>query len=473
MKAAQHATAGQSSTDSFVKIYQLTIVRAVLTLCCTCFQLSAQFNGSVQVGEATAAPVNLSLGDAIVRGLQTNLGLLTRENSSTTARAEKMRLLSALLPTVTGELSMTEQQINLATFGIRLPGVPAIVGPAHYQEAGAYSDFTVYDARARKALRSGNESLRAAELSAKDARDLVVQAVASAYLRIIATAARVDATRVQVETAQALYERARDRRRAGTSPAIDELRSQVELKTQQQQLLSLQNQVAKDKLSLARAIGFPSGQSFEITDKAPYKPLDNVAPNEALQRAYESRADYQSAQAQVKAAELTFQATSAEWLPTAGISSNYDLVGPTFASSHGTFGVTGSIKMNIFDGGRRKADMLEAAATVKQRKEELAALRGQIDEEVRAALLDLSSAADQVMVAQDNVELANQTLAQARDRFAAGVTDNIEVVQAQESVSSAQQNLISSIYAHNLAKVDLARGMGATEANLKTFIGGK
>jgi outer membrane protein TolC len=231
--------------------------------------------------------------------------------------------------------------------------------------------------------------------------------------------------------------------------------------------------VAKDKLSLARAIGFPSGQLFEITDKAPYNPLDSIAPNEALQRAYTSRADYQSLQAQVKAAMLTYQAASAEWLPTANIGSNYDLVGPTFASSHGTFGVTGSIKMNIFDGGRRKADTLEAAAAVKQKKEELANLRGQIDEEVRVAFLDLKSATDQVVVAQSNVELANQTLTQARDRFAAGVTDNIEVVQAQELVSSAQQNLISSIYAHNLAKVALARAMGATEVNLKKFIGGK
>jgi outer membrane protein TolC len=301
----------------------------------------------------------------------------------------------------------------------------------------------------------------------------VVQAVASAYLQIVASMARVDATQVQVETAQALYERARDQHRAGTSAAIDELRSQVELKTQQQQLLSFQNQVAKDKLSLARAIGLPSGQAFEISDQAPYKPLDGLAPSEALQRAYQSRADYQSAQAQVKAAELAHQAVSAEWLPTASINSNYDLVGPTFANSHGTFGVTGSIKMNIFDGGRRKADMLEAAATLKQRQEEMANLQGQIDQEVRAALLDLNSAAQQVVVAQSNVDLANQTLTQARDRFAAGVTDNIEVVQAQESVSNAQQNLISSIYGHNLAKVALARAMGTTEANLKTFMGAK
>lgn len=448
-----------------------------MVLSSTFIPLFAQsFTGSTPVGEATPAPLNLSLDEAIQRGLKTNIGLLSRDNSSTNARVDRMRLLAALLPTVTGRVSMTEQQTDLASFGftgIKNFPIPSVIGPFHYQDAGAYSDFSVYDGRALKAWRSGIQSLRAAELSAKDARDLVVQAVAAAYLQIIATAARVDSTRVQVETAQALYERARDQHRAGTSPAIDELRSQVELKTQQQQLLALQNQVAKDKLSLARVIGLPSGQVFQITDKAPYTPLEGLTPADALQRAYASRADYQSAQAQVRAAELQQQAASAEWLPRASVSSNYDLVGPTFDNSHGSFAVTGSVKMNIFDGGTRKADILAASTTVKQRREELANIQGQIDQDVRAALLDLKSAADQVAVAQDNVGLADQTLTQARDRFAAGVTDNIEVVQAQDSVASAQQNLISAVYAHNLAKVALARAMGATEANLKTFMGGK
>ena len=444
-----------------------------MTLSSAGFPLLAQFNGSTPSGEATPTALNLSLDDAIARGLKTNLGLLTRDNFSTSARVDRMQLLAALLPAVNGSVSMADQQVSLTTFGFHFPGIPTIIGPFHYQDAGAKADIPIYDGSARNAWRSAKESQRAAELSVKDARDLVVQAVASAYLQIIATAARVDATRVQVETAQALYERARDQHRAGTSPAIDELRSQVELKTQQQQLLALQNQVAKDKLSLGRAIGLPSGQAFEIADQAPYKPLDGFAPSEALQRAYAVRADYQSAQAQVKAAELARRAYSDEWLPTASISTNYDLVGPTFADSHGTFGITGSIKMNIFDGGKRRADVLQADTTLKQRKEELANLQGQIDQEVRAALLDLKSAADQVAVAQDNAGLAEQTLTQARDRFAAGVTDNIEVVQAQESVSNAHQNLISSVYAHNLAKVALARAMGATEANLKTFMGGK
>jgi outer membrane protein TolC len=453
--------------------HKLKVLRAVTTLFCTFLPLLAQYNGSTPTGEATPASIQLSLDDAIARGLKTNLGLLTRENSSVSARVDKIRLLAELLPTVSAELSMSEEKNSLASFGFHFPGIPKLVGPFHYQDARATTEFTVYDARALKAWRSGGESLKAAELSAKDARDLVVQAVAAAYLQIIATSARVEATRSQVETSQALYERARDQHRAGTSPAIDELRAQVELKTQQQQLLSLRNQVAKDKLTLARAIGLPSGQAFEISDEAPYKPLESLSPTEVLERAYAARADYQSAQATVKAAELSYQAAASEWIPRATVSANYGAIGETFASSNGTFGVTGSIKMDIFDGGRRKADRLQASTTLKQRKEELANLQGQIDQEVRTSLLDLNSAADQVVVARDNLGLANQTLTQARDRFAAGVTDNIEVVQAQDSVSSAQQNFISAVYAHNLAKVALARAMGATEANLKTFMGGK
>lgn len=451
----------------------MTVSRVFLTLLCGLAPLKAQFSGSTPSGEAASTPLHLTMDDAIARGLKTNLGLLTRENSSDLARVDRIRLLAQLLPTVKAGVFMTEQQVSLSTFGFHIPNVPSVIGPYHFQDAQASAEIPLYDPRALNSYRSRKESVRAADLSAKDARDLVVQAVAAAYLQIIATSARVDATRVQVETAQALYERARDQHRAGTSPAIDELRAQVELKTQQQMLLALQNQVAKDQLTLARAIGLPAGQAFDVADKAPYKPLEGLTSGEALQRAYAARADYQSAQSQVKAAELAVKAVSNEWMPSASLTTNYDLVGETFANSHGIFSVMGSVKMSLFDGGRRKADILERETNLQQRKQELANLQGQIDQEVRAALLDLNSAADQVAVAESNLGLANQTLEQARDRFAAGVTDNIEVVQAQQSVSGAQQNFINSVYAHNLAKVALARAMGAAEANLKIFMGGK
>src|SRR4029077_15645072 len=129
------------------------------------------------------------------------------------------------------------------------------------------------------------------------------------------------------------------------------------------------------------------------------------------------------------------------------------------------------VKVNIFDGGRIRADIAQADVTIRQRKDELGWLEQNIDGSIRWAQLDLKSAADQVAVARDNLDVANQTLTQARDRFTAGVTDNTEVVQAQDAVASAQEALISSMYAHNLAKVTLARAVGMTDSNLKQFMG--
>jgi len=430
------------------------------------------FQGSVATtGAANGAPVALSLQDAIDRGLKSNLGLLVSGSASQQAHAERVRALSALLPVVTGGISETSEQLNLATFGFHFPGVPNVVGPFHYTDARAFASQS-FDLTSLRNRRSAILTERAAQLSMQDARDLVVQAVATAYLQIIADQARIDATRAQVTTAQALYERARDQHRAGVSPAIDELRAQVEWKTLQQQLIAQENQLAKDKLALGRVIGLPPAQAYSISDAIPYAPLEGIAPEEVLKRALESRADYKSAAVQVRAAETAREAARAERLPTAAVDANYGDLGTSLANSHGTFAVTGSLKFNIFTGGRTRADVEQADAAIQQRKDQLADLQGQIDVEIRNALLDLKTAADQVAVARDNVDLAGQTLVQARDRFVAGVTDNIEVVQAQESVANANQTLISSIYMHNLAKVQLARAAGMTEANLKQYMGG-
>jgi outer membrane protein TolC len=434
---------------------------------------SADFQGSVPSGPAVSTPISLSLQDAIDRGLKTNLGLLVRDTGNRIAQAERIRALSSLLPNVQGAISGTETQLDLASFGFHFAGVPSVVGPFGFNDARASLSQTGFDLTALKNKRAADQNLKAAQLSVQDGSDLVVQSVASAYLQINADAARVDATRVQVATAQALFDRARDQHRAGVSPAIDELRAQVELKTQQQALIAQQNQFDKDELVLARVIGLPAGQSFNLTDAVPYQPLEGIAPEAALHRALDTRADYQSALVQVRAAEISMEAVRAQRYPTLGLAANYGDIGTSFASSHGTFSVTGSLKFNIWDSGRIRADQIQADAGLKQRRDELADLQGKIDFQIRTALLDLKTAAEQVGVSRDNLDLANQTLTQARDRFAAGVADNIEVVQAQDSVASANQNLISSIYMHNLAKVSLARAMGATETNLKQYIGGK
>ncbi len=435
-----------------------------------------QFQASVPTGQASPAPIALSLQDAIERGLKTNLGLLVRSTGADLARAERRRALSYLLPNLQGQVSGTEEQIDLAALGfagIKGFPVPLVIGPFGYNDARASVSQTGFDWTAWKNKLAANQNIKAAQLSVQDARDLVVQAVASAYMLIIAGQARVTATQAQVDTAQVLYQRAHDQHVAGVAPAIDELRAQVELKTQQQNLLAQQNQLDHDMLALGRVIGLPIGQTFTLSENIPYKALEAISPGDALHHALENRGDYLSAKMQVQAAETARDAARGERYPSVGLAAYYADTGTTFASSHGNFGVTGSLKFNIFDSGKIRSDIEQAEAVLKQRRDQLANLEGQVDFEIRTALLDLKTAADQVAVAQDNLGLADQTLTQARDRFAAGVADNLEVVQAQESVADANQRLISATYMHNLGKVSLARAMGATQTNLQQYLGGQ
>lgn len=450
------------------------IIGAVLFAGSALFGQQVTFQGSVPTGVASPASLSLTLQDAIDRGLRTNLGLLLGGQASESARGERMRSLSALLPQVTGQVSENVDQIDLPTRGINFHigafSSPALVGPFQFTDARAYASFSVFDYSLRKSYRAAKEDQRAAQLSVTDARDLVVQSVANAYLLVIAGSSRVQALRAQVDTDQAIYNRTADQKRAGTTAAIDVLRAQVQLEQEQQQLIAQQNEVAKDKLALGRVIGLPPGQRFTIADTEPYSPLETLTPDQAVRAAYEQRADLQSAKASVGAAENAVSAARGERYPSVGVAADYGDIGTTLNNSHGTFSFEAFGKVNIFDGGRISGDIVQAQAALKQRQDELADLSGQIDYQVRAALLDLQSAADQVAVARNNLDLANQTLTQARDRFSAGVTDTIEVVQAQGSVAVANDNLISALYAHNLSKVELARALGSTEQHIQKFM---
>jgi outer membrane protein TolC len=242
------------------------------------------------------------------------------------------------------------------------------------------------------------------------------------------------------------------------------------VKTEQQILLAQQNQFDKDKLALGRIIGLAPGQIFHLADSVPFSPLTGITQEEALRVALMQRPDYQSSKKLVEAAQHAVAAAHAEWYPTVDLNGYYGDTGLTFGDSHGVFNVTGALNFNIFNGGRIHADVEKAKATLQQRSDELGNLGAQIEVDVRDAFLDLKSAADQVAVARDNLALANQTLDQSRDRFSSGVTDNVEVVQAQGSVATANDNLIAALYAHNVAKVSLARALGLAEQGVKKFI---
>jgi outer membrane protein TolC len=431
------------------------------------------FSGSVPEGKATTEVLPISFKEAIDRGLRNNLGLLLQNDSTLTARGQKWKELSTLLPNLSAGISANALQTNLQAQGLRFPGFPKVIGPFGFFDARVYLTQSVFDLHAIDRERGAADNERAAQYNYKDARDLVVLAVGNAYLVTLSGAARVETSEAQAQTAQALYDKASDQKKAGVIPAIDALRAQVELQARQQQLITTRNDYAKQRLSFARVIGLPPGQEFTLTEKAPYEPMATLGLEQSLRQAYASRSDYQAALQQVRAAEHFRRAAQAEHYPSLDIAANYGDVGITPDNSHGTFQAAGTLKIPIFQGGKAHADALEAEATLRQTRSQAEDLRGRIDYEVRTALLDLNAAAAQVEVARSSVDLAGQTLAQARDRFAAGVTDNLEVIQAQEAVAAANESYISSLYAHNVAKVALVRVMGYAEEGVKRYLESK
>jgi outer membrane protein TolC len=439
------------------------------------FSIQSPYSGSVPEGKATPGVLPLSFKDALDRGLRNNLGILLQSDSQLAARSAKWKELSALLPHLNASATQSAAQIDFAALGFRfsIPGVPNVVGPIGIFQSGFYLSQSVFDYNAIQRTRGAREDERAAQYSIKNARELVVLAVGNAYLLTLAGAARVDTAQADVQTAQALYDKAGDQQKAGVSPAIDTLRAHVELQSRQQQLIVARNDYAKQKLQLARVIGLPPAQEFTLTTPAPYEPLAAPGIEEDLRRAYMSRPDYLAAVLQVRAAEARRRAATAEHYPTVDIGGNYGAAGVNVGNSHGVFQVGATLNIPITAGGKTHADVLEAEAALRQSRQQLENLRGQIDYEVRTAQLDLTAAADQVEVARSSVDLANQTLVQARDRFAAGVTDNLEVVEAQESVVAANESYISSLYAHNLAKVELAVAVGSAEEGVKQYLQSK
>jgi outer membrane protein TolC len=442
------------------------------------------FQGSAPEEKITPGVIQIDFKEAIDRGLRNNLGLLLASDRTESARGQRWRELSELLPNIGAHVIENVQNQSLAALGFNklfpllsapgsnLSSVPRVTPAFNYFDARLSLSQSIFNFKYLQQERASLQNLKAAQLTYKDAREMVVLSVGNAYLQAIAAAARVETTEAQVTSGKALYDKASDQLKAGLTPAIDALRSQVELQTRQQQLIVARNDLAKLTLTVARIIGLAPGQQFVLTEKAPYQALTPQSLEIYLQRAYSSRADYQAALAQVRGAELSKRAASAGRYPTLSVDANVGDIGVTPSQSNGTWQVTGGINIPIWAGNRVHADVLEADSQLKQLRAQLGDLRGRIDYEVRTALLDLNAAAEQVEVARSSVELAEQALSQSQDRFSAGVADNLEVVQAQEAVAGAHESFIQSLYAHNLAKVELAYSIGDAEQGVRRYLKG-
>jgi outer membrane protein TolC len=438
-------------------------------------QVQGNYTGSIS-GAGRPFSGKLSLREAVDRGIAFNLGTKGISLAMQQAHGQSVVSRSNLMPNLNGSLSETVIQNDLAAQGLRIaapiPGFrfPTIVGPFNYFDLRARLSQTVADFAALNNYRSTVETFHADEYLAKDAKDLVVLAVGGAYLQTVAAKARVEAARSQLATANALYDQTNQQREAGLLAKIDADRSQVQALTQQQRMISVENDFAKQKINLARLIGLTPNSNFELTDDVPFSEAPVLGEEDAVKQAFAQRPDLRAAEAQIRAADRTRAAARAERLPSLGLNADYGVIGTNPSQSHGTFSVVGTLRIPIWQGGRAEGDIEQANAALDQRRAELEDLKSRVESDVRNAFLDLQAATSQVDLARKNLDVTRETLTLTRQRFEAGITDSVEVSQAETTVASAQLDLINSVFAHNVAKLSLARAEGSAADSLSRYL---
>jgi outer membrane protein TolC len=431
------------------------------------------FKGSLVEGTATSGAMDLSLDEAIRRGLRTNLGLILQTSAQQNAHGQQFEQLQALLPTVTGDASIEVQQVDLAAFGLKFPGLNPIIGPFQTIDFRAYLTQNLFNLNALRTYMASKHNFASAKLTADDARDMVVLTVGNAYLLCIADASRIEAVNAELATSKVSLDQATASHDAGISPRLDVLRAQVDYQNEQQTLISTTNQLAKDKLALARAIGLPLDQAFNLTDKEPYAAMDNLDPAASFQQALKTRKDLAAQSETVKANEAQLKAAVADQYPVAKFSGDYGDLGETVNHSHATFTATGKVEAPILQIAKDRGEQQVASSQLQQTKDKLNDQIQQVNADIRDSILDIQSAEKLVAATKSNVDLATEELSEAQQRFHAGVADNLPVSQAQSSLEQANDQYISALYQHNTAKLALARALGVAQTGYKDYLGGK
>ncbi len=433
---------------------------------------ASSYQGSIPAGEVSSQPLGLSLDDAIQRGLKTNLGIILSSTQSAAARGQQLSQLQSLLPSVDGNGKETIMQVDLPAEGLRIPGFPTIIGPFGFTDVRANLSWSLIDVSSLRNYLASRHNFAAAQLSAQDARDMVILTVGNAYLLVLADESQVASVEAQAATAKISLDQAVSNHQAGTAPLLDELRSRVDSQSLQQQLIVANNALEKDKLALARTIGLPLAQSFTLTDKVPYAAFDQIDIDATIRQAHANRKDLAAMLEQTRAAEEQRKAVTAGRYPTLKFDGDYGDIGTTLGHSHGTGDATGTLSVSLFKEFEFRGEAQQAQAQLDTQRAQVSDKTAQIDADIRDALLDIASAQQQVEVANSSVALANEALSEAQQRYANGVSDNLAVSQAEQSVAQANTQYVTSLYRHNVAKLSLARALGVAE-NYKNYLGGK
>ena len=431
------------------------------------------FRGGVPMGTATPTPIALTLGDVIQRALANNLGLITSEGDIDRARGVQRVAFADLLPNLYGRLSESRQITNLEAFGFPLEGsgLPKVVGPFSVFDIRVFLTQAIFDSHALNSARVEGHNVNAARFTNKSRRDLVSLLAADMYLQVLAAQSRAESARAQRDTAQALFTQAQDLKQNGIVAGIEVLRAQVSLSSETQRVTSTANDAQKVKLQLAHMIGLPIGQEFTVSDQFPDVAVPDITLQQALDRAYMQRPDYLSSLEHLHAAEAARSAAVGENLPAVRATADYGKIGLTPATAVPTYTVIGSVTVPIFQGGRVQGRILEADADLKSRRADVENLKADIYYDIRDAFLDMQATGEMLRTATEGRDLAAQQLTQARDRFQAGVASNIEVVQAQEAVTVANEQFIDARYGFLMAKAMLAGSLGIAEEEIKRYLG--
>ncbi len=464
---------GRGTPDNPVSVTQQTTPGSTgnsVNLLDSTVMVQGPYAGSTPLGKLSPGMMPLSLQDALKLGLKANLGKLSQETGVEQAEGQRLAARSALLPNVNIGAAEVFQKENLRTVGLKTSLIPPATIFNYYDLRGLLQQ-SLFDLVSIHQFHGATEAVKSSLANTKNARDLIVLAVGGTYLQITATKARLDASEAQVRYSRAVYERAREQFEAGLAARLDATRAKVQLEQEQQRSISLQSDLDTQRLRLARLIGLPLGQQFVATDVYTFDPDTGYTLDTALNRAFTHRQDMAAAEASVRAADAVVKAAHSERLPSINIRADAGVAGtaPT-NKSLGVYTVSGIVTIPVYDGGRIHGDERQAEAAQHQRRAELEDTRAQVDQDVRQAYIQLNAANGQTELARDNQKLAHDTLEQSTDRFISGVTDTVEVVQAEQAVVQADDDLITSLYEHNLAKLSLARAMGAAEETLPQLL---
>ncbi|MBZ5555060.1 MAG: TolC family protein [Acidobacteriia bacterium] len=421
---------------------------------------------------AAQSPQSLTLRQAVEMALENNTQVQLSAEEIQAAKGRSNQARAALLPNLDGQVSQSNITINLKAQGIDFSKIPipgfssfgALVGPFDRFDARAFLQQNLFNFAAIRQYQAARISHKVSTLEAERVRRDTIATVSALYYGVLQAAAHIDATQANIRLNESLLELAVHQKDAGTGTAVDVTRAQVQLAQQRQRLLSDEVDYEDARLRLLKAMGKDVSMDVQLVDTLTLRDEPILSMPEALTISKENRVELQSQTEREHAARLQLSSVKAERYPSVGFFADYGSSGLTpgdSALATRTYGVAATLP--IFDGGRREGRIAEQSARTREEAIRLTDVKQQVEVEVRLALKTLESTRQQVAVSEENLKLSQTELELARDRFQEGVTNNIEVVNAQTSLEQARDRRIEALYLFNLARVNLDRALGQVE----------